>query len=169
MTTSVIIPTKDEIVGIKKILPQVNLDWADEWIVVDGNSTDGTIEEAEKMGFKVIQQTLRGHGGAIISGVNATTADNILIFGPDGNHEPEEIPLLIAEMAKKNVDQIMCSRFAPESINLDAGAIDTFGNIVQTPAISISIGQSSIGNSGSASRTPPSSEDDILASGETTL
>ena len=48
-------------------------------------------------------------------------------------------------------------------------AIDTFGNMVQTPAISISIGQSSIGNSGSASRTPPSSEDDILASGETTL
>ena len=33
MTTSVIIPTKNEIVGVKQILPLVNLDWADEWIV----------------------------------------------------------------------------------------------------------------------------------------
>ncbi len=64
MTTSVIIPTKNEIVGVKQILPLVNLDWADEWIVVDGNSTDGTIEEAEKLGFDVIQQKGIGLGDA---------------------------------------------------------------------------------------------------------
>jgi len=56
MTTSIIIPTKNEIDAIKKILPQVNLDWADEWILIDGNSTDGTVEEAEKLGFKAIRQ-----------------------------------------------------------------------------------------------------------------
>ena len=37
MTTTVIIPTKNEIDAIKQILPQVNQDWADEWIVIDGN------------------------------------------------------------------------------------------------------------------------------------
>ena len=52
MTTTVIIPTKNEIDAIKQILPQVNLDWADEWILIDGNSTDGTVEEAEKLGFE---------------------------------------------------------------------------------------------------------------------
>ena len=67
MTTSVIIPTKNEIVGVKQILPLVNLDWADEWIVVDGNSTDGTIEEAEKLGFDVIQQKGIGLGDAYLS------------------------------------------------------------------------------------------------------
>ena len=55
MTTSVIIPTKNEITGMKEIVPQVNLEWADEWIVIDGNSTDGTIEEAKKLGLDVIQ------------------------------------------------------------------------------------------------------------------
>ena len=55
MTTTVIIPTKNEIDAIKQILPQVNQDWADEWIVIDGNSTDGTVEEAEKLGFKSIR------------------------------------------------------------------------------------------------------------------
>ena len=43
MTTSVIIPTKNEITGMKEIVPQVNLEWANEWIVVDGNSGNQTI------------------------------------------------------------------------------------------------------------------------------
>ena len=64
MTTSVIIPTKNEITGMKEIVPQVNLEWADEWIVVDGNSTDGTIEEAKKLGLDVIQQKGVGLGDA---------------------------------------------------------------------------------------------------------
>ena len=55
MSTTVIIPTKNEVVGVKKILPQVKKEWADEWIVMDGNSNDGTVEAAEKLNFKVIQ------------------------------------------------------------------------------------------------------------------
>ena len=50
------IPVTHFLHGVTHILPQVNLEWADEWIVEDGNSTDGTIEEAKKLGFDVIQQ-----------------------------------------------------------------------------------------------------------------
>ena len=35
MTTTVIIPTKNEVIGVRKIMPQLNLEWADEWIVMD--------------------------------------------------------------------------------------------------------------------------------------
>ena len=84
------------------------------------------------MGFPVIIQKRRGHGDAIVTGVNATKSDNILIFGPDGNHEPEEIPRLI-EKIKEGYDQVLISRFGKGSKNLDAVGfkgklIDYFGN-----------------------------------------
>jgi len=127
MSTALIILTLNEIEGVKKILPKINKNWVDEIVVVDGGSTDGTIDEVTKMGFKIINQTLKGHGGAIIAGVKATTSDNILIFGSDGNHDPEFIPILVKKL-EEGYDQVINSRFGKTSINLDAGIIDTFGN-----------------------------------------
>ena len=84
------------------------------------------------MGFSVIIQKNPGHGDAIVTGVNATKSANILIFGPDGNHEPSEIPRLI-EKIKEGYDQVLISRFGKGSKNYDAVGIkgkliDYFGN-----------------------------------------
>ena len=119
--------TLNEIDGVKQILPQIKREWVDEIIVVDGGSTDGTIDAVKEMEFKIIQQTLKGHGGAIIAGVQATKSENILFFGPDGNHEPKVIPKLI-EKLEEGYDQVINTRFGKTSINLDAGRIDSFGN-----------------------------------------
>ncbi len=132
MSTALLILTLNEIDGIKVILPQINKSWADEILVIDGGSTDGTVEEAQKMGFDVKIQEKRGHGDAIVTGIDATNSDNIVIFGPDGNHEPEEIPRLINKM-KEGYDQVLISRFGKGSKNLDAVGIkgkliDYFGN-----------------------------------------
>ena len=54
MSTSLIITTLNEIDGIKKILPEIKKEWVDEIIIIDGGSTDGTVEKAREMGFKVI-------------------------------------------------------------------------------------------------------------------
>jgi len=132
MTTAIIITTLNEITGVKKIVPQINKKWAEEIIFVDGGSTDGTIEEAKKMGFKVVMQKQKGefaggHGAAVLEGVDATTSDNIILFGPDGNDEPKKIPELI-EKIKEGYDQVLVTRFGKGSVNLDAGIVDTFGN-----------------------------------------
>ena len=127
MTTALIITTLNEIVGVKKIVPKIKKEWLDEIIFVDGGSTDGTIEEAKRMGFKVIIQKQKGHGAAVLEGVNAIKSDNFILFGPDGNDEPEKIPELI-EKIKEGYDQVLVTRFGKGSVNLDAGIIDTFGN-----------------------------------------
>ena len=127
MTTALIITTLNEVVGVKKIVPKIKKEWLDEIIFVDGGSTDGTIEEARIMGFKVIIQKQKGHGAAVLEGVNAIKSDNFILFGPDGNDEPEKIPELI-EKIKEGYDQVLVTRFGKGSVNLDAGIIDTFGN-----------------------------------------
>lgn len=127
MSTALIILTLNEVVGVKRILPQVKMEGIDEIIVIDGGSTDGTIDEVKKMGIKIKKQTLRGHGGAILTGIEETSSDNIVIFGPDGNHDPDEIRILMQKISE-GYDQVVISRFAKDSINLDAGRIDTFGN-----------------------------------------
>ena len=127
MTTALIITTLNEITGVKKIVPKIKKEWVDEIIFVDGGSTDGTIEEAKRMGFKVIIQKQKGHGAAVLEGVNAIKSDNFILFGPDGNDEPEKIPELI-EKIEEGYDQVLATRFGKGSVNLDAGVIDTFGN-----------------------------------------
>jgi len=132
MSTAIIITTLNEIIGVKKIVPQINKEWVEEIIFLDGGSTDGTIEEAKKMGFKVVMQTQKGdftggHGAALVDGVNATTSDYVIFFGPDGNAEPEKIPELI-EKIKEGYDQVLVTRFGKGSVNLDADIVDTFGN-----------------------------------------
>ncbi len=127
MTTALLILTLNEVDGIRKIMPLVKREWVDELVVIDGGSTDGTIEEAKKMGLKVFLQKNKGYGAAVTLGVEVTKSDNIVLFGPDGNHEPEEIIKLISK-AQEGYDQILVSRFGKGSVNLDAGKIDAFGN-----------------------------------------
>ena len=53
MSTVVVITSLNEIDGVKKLLPTIKKEWAEEWLVVDGNSTDGTIDEVKRLGFDI--------------------------------------------------------------------------------------------------------------------
>lgn len=139
MSVAIIILTLNEIEGVRSLLPSVQKEWADEIAIIDGGSTDGTIEECKKMGFEVVVQKNKGHGGAILTGVNHTKSDFIVIWSPDGNHEVEEIPRLI-EKIKEGYDQVIISRFGKGSVNLDAGILETFGNKMFTAIVNILFG-----------------------------
>ena len=139
MSTAVVITTLNEIDGVKEILPKIKKEWAEEWLVVDGNSNDGTVDEVKKLGFNIALQKKKGHGDAVSRGVSDTKSDFILYWGPDGNHELQEIPRLI-EKIKEGFDQIVISRFGKTSVNLDAGRMDTFGNKMFTFLINMFFG-----------------------------
>jgi len=127
MSTALLILTLNEVDGMQKIVPLIKKEWVDEILVVDGGSTDGTLDEAKKLGLRVLIQKKKGHGAAVLEGVEATKSDNIVLFGPDGNHYPEEIPILVERM-KEGYDQVLISRFGKGSVNLDANFIERFGN-----------------------------------------
>ena len=127
MSIAVIVLTLDEIDGVKVIMPKVKKEWADEIVFVDGGSKDGTVEEATKMGFRVIHQKNKGEGNACRLGVEQTKSDFVLFFSPDGNDLPEDIHKLI-QKAKEGHDIVHISRFGKNSMSEDAGWLDSFGN-----------------------------------------
>jgi glycosyltransferase involved in cell wall biosynthesis len=69
-------------------------------IVVDDGSTDGTAETARAAGAAVIEQRPnRGKGAALRAGFRRALddgADAILTLDADGQHDPAEIPALLA-------------------------------------------------------------------------
>ena len=127
MSTAIIIPTIDEIDGIIEILPQINKQWAETMVFVDGGSTDGTVEKAQELGFDVIHQHNKGEGNAMRIGTDSTESDFVLFFSPDGNDLPEDIPKLI-QKTKEGHDVVHISRFGKNSVSDDAGWLDRFGN-----------------------------------------
>lgn len=139
MSVTIIIPTLNEIVGIKTIIPKIKREWADEWLFVDGGSTDGTIEEIKRLGFRVIFQKGKGLTDAYNEGIKQTKSDYILFFSPDGNNKPDDIPKLINKI-KEGHDIVQISRFGKNSHSEDAGIIDRFGNKMFTFLVNIFFG-----------------------------
>lgn len=139
MSTAVIVLTLDEIDGVSAIMPRVNKDWAEEIIFVDGGSKDGTIKKAEELGFRVVHQHNKGEGNAFRIGIENTKSDYVMMFSPDGNDVPEDIPKLIKKI-EEGYDVVHISRFGKNSESEDAGFLDRFGNNMFTFLVNVFFG-----------------------------
>ena len=139
MSVAIIVLTLDEIDGVKAIMPNVKKEWADEIVFVDGGSTDETIEEAQRLGFRVIHQHDKGEGNACRIGVEQTKSNYVMFFSPDGNDPPEYIPQLIGKI-KEGYDIVHISRFGKKSVSEDAGSLDRFGNRMFTFLVNVFFG-----------------------------
>jgi glycosyltransferase involved in cell wall biosynthesis len=133
---TLILLTNNEIEGCKKIVPMLPKKYIDEFMCVDFNSTDGTLEFLKKMGYKTYAQSERGRGIAFRIGKKLAEGDILVFFSPDGNENPKDIPKLIKKMNEGN-DMVIASRFHPNSISQDATPIRRFGNWLFTDLINL--------------------------------
>ena len=136
MRTTLLIPTFNEIEGTKLVMPRVKREWVDEIIVVDGGSTDGTIEYFEARGIPVVRQKSKGVCGAYWECFDVATGDVIIPFSPDNNSIPELIPDLISEMKKGN-DMVIASRYLPGAKSEDDDIVTAFGNWMFTKLVNL--------------------------------
>jgi len=104
----------------KSIVNVINLakKHVDKVVVCDDGSTDKTAELAKSAGAVVIShEKNKGYGAAIISLFDYAREHNAEILTTldgDGQHDPEQIPLLVNTIYQHNVDVVIGSRFLDE-------------------------------------------------------
>ena len=139
MKTTLIVPTLNELLGIKDIMPKVKPEWCDQIIVLDPGSKDGTREQARKMGYTVFEpksSTLWDEYKELFkSGI--IEGDIIITFSPDGNSVPEAIPLLSKMIELLDKDMVIASRYACGAHSDDDTRITRVGNWLFTKLINI--------------------------------
>lgn len=96
--------------------------YVDLVIVIDDGSHDDTAEAAKAAGALVINHGFnRGYGEAIKScfeAAKANTADVLVILDGDSQHNPDELPEVLAPILNKEADLVIGSRFLSRQTNM---------------------------------------------------
>lgn len=114
---TVVVPTLDEASTVGAVLDEV-APYADELIVVDGGSGDGTGEVARRRGVRVVEDDGRGKGGAIRLGLRLAAHPIVVFVDADGSHEARDIPALVAPIRRGEADVVVGSRMTGGSDEL---------------------------------------------------
>ena len=125
---SVVIPTRNEALNLPHVLEALP-EGLHEVIVVDGHSTDNTIEVARRIlpDVKIVQQTRRGKGNALTCGFAAVTGDIVVLLDADGSADPNEIPSFVAALAE-GADFAKGTRFDKGGQSYDITRFRRLGN-----------------------------------------
>lgn len=136
MNVTIIIPTLNEIDGMKVIMPMIRKQWYHQLIILDGGSTDGTIEYAQRQGLFVYVQSKPGIRNAYTEILPYIEGDVVMTFSPDGNSVPDLIPQLIDKM-KEGYDMVIASRYFDGAQSHDDDLLTAFGNWFFTKTINL--------------------------------
>jgi glycosyltransferase involved in cell wall biosynthesis len=139
MKVTVLALTLNECEGVEAILPRIPRDQVDQLLVVDGGSTDGTVEWLRDNGYAIHVQRRRGIRYAYLEALPLIQGDVIISLSPDGNCDPCVIPALIAEM-RRGYDLVIGSRFLGGARSEDDDLVTAFGNWMFTRTINFLYG-----------------------------
>jgi glycosyltransferase involved in cell wall biosynthesis len=109
MTITVVLCAKNEAGGIREVVRSVKA-YADEILVVDGHSADGTLTLAREAGARVLLDDGRGKGAAVKLGLAEARGDIVVLMDADGSHDPTGIPALVSPIVMDQADLVVASR-----------------------------------------------------------
>ncbi len=119
LTLSVIIPCYNEVQTIEEVLNRVEaVGLADEIVIVDDGSTDGTrevlqrIEAEQRPNVRILyHQRNQGKGAAVVTGFSAASSDVFLIQDADFEYDPRDYPVLLRPLEEGIATVVYGSRF----------------------------------------------------------
>ncbi len=124
---TIVVPARNEARNLEAILPE--LPKVHEVLLVDGHSTDGTVETAKRVmpSIRVVHQVRRGKGNALAHGFHAATGDIIVMFDADGSADPAELTRFV-DALKAGADFAKGSRFCAGGGSADITPLRKLGN-----------------------------------------
>ena len=141
----IIIPAYNEEDSIGKVLKDIPRSMVRHIVVCNNASTDDTASVALSHSAVVVDQPRKGYGSACLAGIAhlrqlSTPPDIIVFMDADYSDHPEELPLLLEPIVKKNMDMVIGSRALGE---MEEGAMkpqQIFGNWLATNLIRLFYG-----------------------------
>ncbi|WP_446215620.1 glycosyltransferase family 2 protein [Micromonospora sp. IBHARD004] len=127
-TVSVVIPTLNEEKNIRWVLERMP-PTVDEVVLVDGHSSDRTVEVARAVrpDIVVVTQNCRGKGDAARVAFAAATGDLIVMIDADGSMDPAEIHCYVTPLMN-GYDFVKGSRFLAGGGSTDLTPLRRTGN-----------------------------------------
>jgi hypothetical protein len=140
-TVSAVIPTLNEAANLPHVFARLPLDELFEVIIVDGHSTDDTVDVARELlpSVRVVLQEGSGKGDALACGFAAARGDIIVMLDADGSTDPAEIPAYLDRLFD-GADFAKGSRFAPGGGSADITPIRKLGNRLLNGSVNLLFG-----------------------------
>src|SRR3990167_3418389 len=130
-TIALLLPTLNEVVGFKEIFPKIDQNLFDDILVVDGGSTDGTVEYAIQNNIRIVTQLRKGLAAAVMDASHSLKTDCVIEFSLDGNCMVEQLPEIVQKL-REGYDLVVISRYLPPAKSYDDSFITAFGNFIFT-------------------------------------
>jgi glycosyltransferase involved in cell wall biosynthesis len=110
----VVLPAYNAARTLERTLADIPRDWADDIILVDDASSDGTADLARRLGLHVIVHSKnRGYGGnqkTCYAAALERGADVVVMVHPDHQYDPRVLPQLVEPILRDECDAVFGSR-----------------------------------------------------------
>jgi len=134
---TILIPTLNEEKAIGKVIEEVREAGYNNILVVDGYSSDKTVEIARSMGAKIVYQIGHGKSMAIKTGIEAAQTRYVLVMDGDGTYDPRDIDRLLEVALENDYDEVIGYRADRKNIP----PLHRLGNRIISTVISLLMGQ----------------------------
>ena len=126
---TIIIPARNEAQSLKTLLPSIRKHMPNaQLLVVDDGSDDDTAHVSRQHGAEVISHPYnKGNGASVKTGARAATSDLLVFMDADSQHNPADIPRLVARL-ETGYDMVIGARSWSSQANLMRGAANTIYN-----------------------------------------
>ena len=121
---TLIIPAKEEAESLPKVLLELK-DYSCKIVIILEQSDIKTLEAIKNFECKIVYQSGRGYGNALIEGIKNVETNYLCIFNADGSFDPKYLDEML-KLSENNTDFVFASRYMKGAGSDD----DTFLTIV---------------------------------------